>query len=441
VKDATFSLQWRNLGINKNISGYACSEELFAFLGTDELAKSIILKTIATQMNSEEELSLKGKLNSVVALSGKKSLPLNFSLLEVDDACNMYDCLSVLETLVFSAELRLVSKSVFPHPSELVGLRLLTELGLEDIAEVRVGDLPTWQRRMVLFATEVIAGRDILFFDKPTSDLDAQSALAVVTALQRVARNSRLVVITAGSLTFREYAILDRIQLLSNNGTGSIFYGPGSSAVAYFARLGRTPSPGASISDFLLDLVDEDTVIVSGHRGARGRTALEEIAETWANRMPSRLSSFEGELEDEEEALSRLPSFQGLGIRGFGFSRLENEAQEGEAKEGLFSFSRLQSFFSVRRLTDVCLNCHHRSTAWLEGVEECECSFEVADRLIRHMQYMYIYVYIYIYIYIYHICIYIYIYLFIYLYIYMYLYIYVFIDIYIYINMYIHIYR
>jgi ABC-type multidrug transport system ATPase subunit len=70
----------------------------------------------------------------------------------------------------------------------------------------------------VLFATEVIAGRDILFFDRPTSDLDAQSALSVVTALQRVSRSGKLVVITAGSLTFREYAILDRIQLLSNKG-------------------------------------------------------------------------------------------------------------------------------------------------------------------------------------------------------------------------------
>ena len=70
----------------------------------------------------------------------------------------------------------------------------------------------------IFFATEVIAGRDILFFDRPTSDLDAQSALSVVTALQRVSRSGKLVVVTAGSLTFREYAILDRIQLISNKG-------------------------------------------------------------------------------------------------------------------------------------------------------------------------------------------------------------------------------
>jgi hypothetical protein len=36
-------------------------------------------------------------------------------------------------------------------------------------------------------------------------------------------------------------------------------------------------SPGASISDFLLDLVDEDTVLVPGYRGSRGMTALVSV--------------------------------------------------------------------------------------------------------------------------------------------------------------------
>ena len=58
----------------------------------------------------------------------------------------------------------------------------LINLGLEDVAEKSVGDLSVWQRRVVLFATEVIAGKDVLFFDRPTSDLDAQSALSLVTS-------------------------------------------------------------------------------------------------------------------------------------------------------------------------------------------------------------------------------------------------------------------
>jgi ABC-type multidrug transport system ATPase subunit len=94
----------------------------------------------------------------------------------------------------------------------------MNEMGIEELAEKRIDKLTTWQRRVVLFATEVIAGKDVLFFDQPTADLDASSALSLVTALQRVARSGRLVAMTSGSLTFREYAILDRIQLLSRNG-------------------------------------------------------------------------------------------------------------------------------------------------------------------------------------------------------------------------------
>ena len=158
----TYLLQWRSLGQNNNISGYACSAELFAFLGIDETAKSRILKTIAMGQQTEDsmgEVSLRRRsfsgsmsmIGATVSLNGTTvKSPQNFSLLEVDDSCNVYDVLSVLETLVFSAELRLVSKSAMPHPSELVALRLLTEMGMEDIAEIRVGDLPVWQRRMVL---------------------------------------------------------------------------------------------------------------------------------------------------------------------------------------------------------------------------------------------------------------------------------------------------
>jgi len=288
-------LQWRSIGARKNISGYAVSSELFAFLGTDTRTKTRMLQTIAGLTEPSPSSSSSSSIDTPpVTLNGVPltAPPVNSSWLDVQDAVHLYENLSVLETLVFSAEMRLgtgpssaaattggggghghagsggprrsteVAGYSRHQPAELLAVRLLTEMGLEDIAETRVGDLPAWQRRVTLFATEVIAGRDVLFFDRPTSDLDAQSALAVVTSLQRIARGNRLVAITAATLTFREYAILDRIQLLSKN--GAIYYGLGSGALAYFEKLSRTPSPGASISDFLLDLVDE--VITTGCR-------------------------------------------------------------------------------------------------------------------------------------------------------------------------------
>jgi ABC-type multidrug transport system ATPase subunit len=215
----TYQLRWQCIGRNRNISGYALSGELFAFLGIDDANKTNLLKTVARYANNLDNHYIGGidQTQSLVALNGDQidEIPENFSFVEVPHCSNLYGCLSVLETLTFSAELRFES---FAMPAEMAALRLMNEMGIEELAEKRIDKLTTWQRRVVLFATEVIAGKDVLFFDQPTADLDASSALSLVTALQRVARSGRLVAMTSGSLTFREYAILDRIQLLSRNG-------------------------------------------------------------------------------------------------------------------------------------------------------------------------------------------------------------------------------
>jgi len=253
---------WDMIGKNSNISGFSYSGELFAFIGIGD-AKSYLLRTISVAETSTfspyTDLSSGSNANGVktscVQLNGEQlnSQPSNFSLLEFQDLDLIYGNLTVLETLVFSAELRLHDPT---NRSELAALRLLAEMGLNEMEDLRTSELCQWQRRVILFASEVIAGRDILFVDQPTADLDAPSALAMVTALKRAARGDRLVAITVSSLTFREYAVIDRIQLLSTN--GYIYFGAGSSALTYFEALQRTPFAGESISDFLLDLVDDE---------------------------------------------------------------------------------------------------------------------------------------------------------------------------------------
>ena len=144
-------LHWRSIGENKNVTGYAVSSELFAFLGTEARIKTHLLKTIAGCYGT-----------SSVSLNGipLTSPPLNSSMVDVQDAINLYDSLTVLETLGFSAELRLgthnhrhgtASNSGSParvrrgsiggvtvghsemhshhQPSELLAVRLLTEMG------------------------------------------------------------------------------------------------------------------------------------------------------------------------------------------------------------------------------------------------------------------------------------------------------------------------
>ena len=52
----------------------------------------------------------------------------------------------------------------------------------------------------------------VLFFDRPTSDLDAQSALSLVTSLQRLARGNRLVAITASRYHHPTPSLLNNIN-------------------------------------------------------------------------------------------------------------------------------------------------------------------------------------------------------------------------------------
>ena len=148
-------LHWRSIGEHKNVTGYAVSSELFAFLGTEARIKTHLLKTIAGYY-STSSVSLNG-----IPLT---SPPMNSSMVDVQDAINLYDSLTVLETLGFSAELRLgrhnhshslrhgtASNSGSParvrrgsiggvtvghsemhshhQPAELLAVRLLTEMG------------------------------------------------------------------------------------------------------------------------------------------------------------------------------------------------------------------------------------------------------------------------------------------------------------------------
>lgn len=240
-------LHWEVKGFtDQPIVGFCKAGELFALLSIGDL-KSFVLQTIAGRRQRSGS-NVKLFLSEILVRKAASKC----SFLDYSDERILFSNLTVLETIIFSSELRVSS----PHnPAELTALRLLTVMGLDHISECRLGNIAVWERRMVLLATEIVAGMDIVLFDQPTKDLDAMSALNCITALQRVARSGKLIAITAGNLTFREYAILDRIQLLSDE--GAIYFGSGSSAVSYFAQFGRTPSPGASISDFLLDLVED----------------------------------------------------------------------------------------------------------------------------------------------------------------------------------------
>ncbi|WWC88700.1 uncharacterized protein L201_003613 [Kwoniella dendrophila CBS 6074] len=178
----------------------------------------------------------------------------------VDQADILSPTSTVLETLIFAAQLRL-PESI---PSSLKIERahtVLSQLHLDHIANTRIGStehrgISGGEARRVSIGIELVSSPDILVLDEPTSGLDSVSASRLIKLLKSLSEeNDTTIIASIHQPSSALYQSFNQVILLSKG--KQLYFGKGGSEpLKYFEeKKGCSKCPnGYNIADYLLEI-------------------------------------------------------------------------------------------------------------------------------------------------------------------------------------------
>ncbi|XP_028768621.1 ABC transporter G family member 21 isoform X2 [Neltuma alba] len=240
--------------ILNGVTGIVRPGELMAMLGPSGSGKTTLLTALAGR--------LAGKFTGNITYNG---LPFCSSMKRMtgfvlqDDV--LYPHLTVLETLVFTALLRL-PKSLTREEKVEQAEMVITELGLTRCRNTAVGGgtalfrgVSGGERKRVSIGQEMLVNPSLLLLDEPTSGLDSTAAQRIVAMLRGLARHGRTVVTTIHQPSSRLYRMFDKVVVLSDG--CPIYAGQSGRVMEYLESIGYPPTFNfMNPADFLLDLAN-----------------------------------------------------------------------------------------------------------------------------------------------------------------------------------------
>ncbi len=263
-----------------NCSGLVKPGEIIAILGPSGAGKTTLLNVLAGRADY-------GTLQGSVLASGSKrdsSWKHIAAYVEQDDI--LYADLTVRETLLFAAKLRLPDKM-----SEEEKIRrtdfVLESLGLSHIANSRIGDsdmrgISGGERKRVSIAIELVSDPMIIFLDEPTSGLDSSIAVTVAENARELAKvDNKAVLLTIHQPRVRILNLFDKIILMSQG--QMVFFGTVSEALEHFKKLGFDCPPNENPADFFMDLMTIDRP--SSPSAAKSQKRIDSLIQVWDQHM------------------------------------------------------------------------------------------------------------------------------------------------------------
>ncbi|ONK75966.1 uncharacterized protein A4U43_C03F22430 [Asparagus officinalis] len=239
--------------ILKGLSGAVVPGEMLAMMGPSGSGKTTLLTALGGRMSGGGHVSGSITYNGRPLSNGMRR---NMGFVTQDDV--LYPHLTVTETLVYTALLRL-PKSLSKQEKVSQAEAVMGELGLNTCRNSIIGGpmlrgVSGGERKRVSIGQEMLINPSLLFLDEPTSGLDSTTAQRIVSTLWELSKGGRTVVMTIHQPSSRLFYMFHKLLLLSDG--NPVYFGKGSEALDYFARIGYVPAVPMNPADFLLDLAN-----------------------------------------------------------------------------------------------------------------------------------------------------------------------------------------
>ncbi|XP_057500295.1 ABC transporter G family member 32-like [Actinidia eriantha] len=241
-----------------NITGAFRPGVLTALVGVSGAGKTTLMDVLSGRKTG-------GIIEGNIIISGYPKKQETFA--RISGYCEQNDihspCLTVLESLLFSAWLRLpldvdpeTQKAFVEEVMELVEL---TSLSGALVGLPGVDGLSTEQRKRLTIAVELVANPSIVFMDEPTSGLDARSAAIVMRTVRNIVNTGRTIVCTIHQPSIDIFESFDELLFMKRG--GEVIYagplGPKSyKLIEYFEAVEGVPKirPGYNPAAWMLDV-------------------------------------------------------------------------------------------------------------------------------------------------------------------------------------------
>uniref|UniRef100_A0A7N0VMG2 ABC transporter domain-containing protein n=1 Tax=Kalanchoe fedtschenkoi TaxID=63787 RepID=A0A7N0VMG2_KALFE len=266
VGDVSARLTWKDLtvmvtlsnGETQNVldglSGYAEPGTFTALMGPSGSGKSTLLDALSSRLATNAFLS------GTILLNGRKTKLSFGTAAYVTQDDTLIGTLTVKETILYSARLRLPDKMPKSEKIALVESTIM-EMGLQDCANTVIGNwhlrgISGGEKRRVSIALEILMRPRLLFLDEPTSGLDSASAFFVTETLRNLSRDGRTVIASIHQPSSEVFELFDRLYLLSSGKT--VYFGQASDAYEFFAQAGFPCPALRNPSDHFLRCINSD---------------------------------------------------------------------------------------------------------------------------------------------------------------------------------------